>query len=99
MNKYRLSTNTIPGSYLSIEERDKLISSPPTVEYLYDGRALDLSTGKLVHQQTSCVYDIRELNGDVLMANTLSEAASIVGVYPDTLSKYLDIKVQSSKEY
>lgn len=33
------------------------------------------------------------------MENTLSKAASIVGVYPDTLSKYLDVKVQSSEEH
>ena len=33
------------------------------------------------------------------MANTLAEAANIVGVYPDTLSKYLDVKVQSSEIY
>ena len=99
MNNYRLSTNTTPGSSLSNDEKDKLISAPPTVVYLNDGRVTDLYTGKLIHQQISCVYDIRKLNGEVLMANTLSEAASIVGVYPDTLSKYLDVKVQSSKEY
>jgi len=99
MNNYRLSTNTTPGSCLSNDERDKLISAPPTVAYLYDGRVTDLSTGKLIHQQISCVYDIRKLNGEVLMANTISEAASIVGVYPDTLSKYLDVKVESSEEY
>ena len=33
------------------------------------------------------------------MANTLSEAASIVGVYPDTLGKYLDVEIQSTLEY
>lgn len=97
MNNYRLSTNANPDSSLSNEERDKLISSPPTVEYLYDGRVIDSCTGKLIHQQTSCVYEIRKLNGKVLMANTLSEAASLIGVYPETLSKYLDIEVQDSK--
>lgn len=35
----------------------------------------------------------------MLMANTLSEAASIVGVYPDTLSKYLDVEIQDSVEH
>lgn len=43
-------------------------------------------------------YEIRELDGEVLMANTLSEAASIVGVYPDTLSKYLDVEMPGSVE-
>jgi hypothetical protein len=38
------------------------------------------------------------LDGEVLMANTLSEAASLIGVYPDTLSKYLDIDIQDSVE-
>ena len=99
MNNYRLSTNTTPGLPLNIEERDKLIFALPTVEYIYDGRVIDISTGKLIHQQISCVYDIRKLNGEVLIANTLSEAASIMRVYPDTLSKYLDVKVQSSEEY
>jgi len=31
------------------------------------------------------------------LANSLSEAASIVGLYPDTLSKYLDIEVLNSE--
>jgi hypothetical protein len=99
MNNYRLSTSTTPGLSLSNEERDKLILVPPTLEYFYDGRAIDYSTGELIHQQTSCVYDIRKLNGEVLIENTLSKAASIVGVYPDTLSKHLDVKVQSSEKH
>jgi hypothetical protein len=33
------------------------------------------------------------------MENTLTKAASIVGVYPDTLSKYLDVKVQCSEKH
>jgi len=99
MNNYRLSTNTTPSLSLSNEERDKLNFATPTVEYLYDGRVIDSSTGKLIHQQISCVYDIRKLNGEVLIENTLTKAASIVGVYPDTLSKYLDVKVQSSEKH
>ena len=51
----------------------------------------------MIHQQISCVYEILELDGEVLIANTLSEAASIVGVYPDTLSKYLDVEIQDSE--
>jgi hypothetical protein len=99
MNNYRLSTNTTPGLSLSKEERDKLIFATPTFKDLYDGRVIDFSTGKLIHQQISCVYDIRKLNGEVLIENTLSKAASIVGVYPDTLSKYLDVKVQSPEKH
>jgi hypothetical protein len=96
---YSLSTNTTPGLSLSKEQRDKLIFATPTFKYLYDGRVIDFSTGKLIHQQISCVYDIRKLNGEVLIENTLSKAASIVGVYPDTLSKYLDVKVQSPEKH
>ena len=101
MNNYRLSTHTAPGPSLSKDEINNLLSAAPTIEHLYDGRVRDILTGKVIHQQTSCVFEIRELNEEVwLMANTLSEAASIVGVYPDTLSKYLNIEeVQDSVEH
>lgn len=99
MNNYRLSTHTAPGPSLSKEERDKLLSATPSILHLFDGRVKDLLTGKVIHQQTSCVYEIRELYGLILIANTLSEAAGIVGVYPDTLSKYLDVEIQSSVEH
>jgi hypothetical protein len=100
MNNYRLSTNIAPplGLSLSKDEKDKLIFATPVIEYLPDGRARDIITRKVIHQQTSCVYEIGELDGEVLMANTLSEAASLIGVYPDTLSKYLDIDIQDSVE-
>jgi hypothetical protein len=99
MNNYRLSTNTASGSPLSKDEWDKLYSASATVKYLFDGRVRDISTGKTIHQQISCVYEILEQDGEVLIANNLSEAASIVGVYPDTLSKYLDVEIQDSEEY
>ena len=99
MNNSRLSTNTVLGSPLSKDEWDKLFSALPTVKYLFDGRVRDISTGKLLHQQISCVYEILEQDGEILIANTLPEAASIIGVYPDTLSKYLDVENQDSKEH
>ena len=99
MNNYRLSTNTALGSPLSKYEWGKLFSALPTVKYLFDGRVRDVTTGKIIHQQISCVYEILEQDGEILMANTLSEAASIVGVYPDTLSKYLDVEIQYSEEH
>lgn len=112
MNNYRLSTNTtfaplslFPGGMesdgglsLSKDEKDKLILATPTVEHLGDGRVRDIITRKIIHQQTSCIFVICKLDGEVLMANTLSEAASIVGVYPDTLGKYLDVEIQGSVE-
>lgn len=100
MNNYRLSTNIAPplGLSLSKDEKDKLIFATPVIEYLPDGRARDIITRKVIHQQTSCVYEIGELDGEVLLANTLSEAASLIGVYPETLSKYLYIDIQDSVE-
>lgn len=53
---------------------------------------IDSATKKVLPQQNSCVYEIWE-DGVFTLANSLSEAASIVGLYPDTLSKYLDIEV------
>lgn len=99
MNNYRLSTNTVLGSPLSEDEWGKLFSALPTVKYFFDGRVRDISTGKLLHQQISCVYEILEQDGEILIANTLPEAASIIGVYSDTLSKYLDVENQDSKEH
>lgn len=43
-----------------------------------------------------CVYEICEENGVFFLANSLTEAASIVGLYSETLSKYLDIEVLDS---
>ena len=99
MNNYRLSTNTALNPPLSKDDWDKLFSALPAVKYLFDGRVREISTGKLLHQQISCVYEILEQDGEILIANTLPEAALIVGVYPDTLSKYLDIENQDSKEH
>ncbi len=99
MNNYRLSTNTALGSPLSKDEWGKLFSAIPTVKYLFDGRVRDITTGKIIHQQISCVYEILEQDGEILIANTLSEAATIIGVYPDTLSKYLDIEIQDLEEH
>ena len=59
----------------------------------------DVTTGKIIHQQISCVYEILEQDGEILIANTLSEAATIIGVYPDTLSKYLDVEIQDLEEH
>jgi hypothetical protein len=39
------------------------------------------------------VYEILGENGEHYLAKSLSEAASIVNIYPDTLSKHLDIEL------
>jgi hypothetical protein len=46
---------------------------------------------KIVHQHTSCVYEIIKPGGEVLIVETLSEAAETINVDIKTLSKHLDI--------
>jgi hypothetical protein len=90
MNNYRLSTNKKSVEILSKEEIDKLININPTVKYLFDGRQIDILTNKVLHQQVSCVYEICKPNNEIVLANTLQEAALIVEVHPETLSRHLD---------
>jgi hypothetical protein len=58
----------------------------------------DNITKKILPRQVSCVYEIIKNSGEVLLAGSLTEAASIVGLYPDTLSKYLDIEILNPKD-
>lgn len=88
---FRLSTHTKPVEYLSKDEKEKLMLTTPTVEYLSDGRIIDIVTKKVIHQQASCVYEIYKPSGEVIIVNTLTEAASVVEIYPDTLSRYLEV--------
>lgn len=97
MNNFRLSTYKGVVKYLSQEEIEKLLSAAPTIEHLLDGRVIDITTKKVLPKKNSCVYEICEEDGIFILANSLSEAASIVGLYPDTLSKYLDIEVLNSE--
>ena len=97
MNNFRLSTYKGVVKSLSQEEIEKLLSAPPTIEHLLDGRVIDRTTKKVLPKQNSCVYEICEEDGIFILANSLTEAASIVGLYPDTLSKYLDIEVLNSE--
>jgi len=75
MNNFRLSTHTKPVEYLSKDEKEKLMLTTPTVEYLSDGRIIDIVTKKVIHQQASCVYEIYKPSGEVIIVNTLTEAA------------------------
>jgi hypothetical protein len=95
MNNFRLSTYKGAIGYLSKEEWEKLLHAKPTVEHLLDGRVVDRTSQKVLPRLNSCVYQISELNGVFILANSLREAASIVGLYPDTLGKYLDIELNS----
>lgn len=99
MNNYRLSTNIKPVEILSKEELDKLININPTVKYLFDGRQVDILTNKVLHQQVSCVYEIYKPNNEIVLANTLQEAALIVDVYSETISKHLDSIGSNPEQY
>jgi hypothetical protein len=96
MNNFRLSTYKATVNSLSPEELSKLLNSEPTVEHLLDGRVIDIHTKKVLPRLNCCVYEICEENGVFFLANSLTEAASIVGLYSETLSKYLDIEVLDS---
>lgn len=94
MNNFRLSTNKEIVQFLNNEEMDLLINASPTIERLFDGRVVDSVTKKILPKLNSCVYEILgdASHGEYYLANSLSEAASIVNIYPDTLSKHLDIE-------
>lgn len=99
MNNYRLSTNCGKVEYLSKLEMDTLLNISPSIEHLSDGRQRDVITGKIVHQHTSCVYEIvNKSSGEIILKLTLSDAAQAIGIDIKTLSKYLDIKVTKSVE-
>ena len=81
--------------------RDEHIIKNDKIKFdkLLDGRQRDIVTQKVIHQQTSCVYEVCEPSGEILMVETLSEAATAVGVYPDTLSRHLDVEVLDSERH
>lgn len=58
MNNYRLSTSKIKLNLLTSKEVEKLLSSVSLIKYSPDGRVLYLTTNKILHRQTSCVYEI-----------------------------------------
>lgn len=92
MNNFRLSTNKEIVQFLNNEEMDLLLNASPTIERLFDGRVVDSVTKKILPKLNSCVYEILGENGEYYLANSLSEAAPIVNIYPETLSKHLDIE-------
>jgi hypothetical protein len=90
MNNFRLSTYNGEVKILTQEELEILLNAEPTVIRLPDGRVIDSITKKILPKLVCCVYEILTEDGSFILANSLSEAAKIVGLYPDTLSKYLD---------
>ena len=99
MNNFRLSTYNGEVKYLTQEELNLLLYAEPTIIRLLDGRVIDSRTKKIIPQLVCCVYEILTEDGSFLLANSLSEAAKIVGLYPETLSKYLefDAEISNSK--
>lgn len=93
MNNFRLSTNKERVQSLNDEEMDLLLNALPTIERLFDGRVIDSNTKNILPKLNSCVYEIIGENGEYYLAKSLSEAASIINIYPDTLNKYLDIEL------
>ena len=91
MKNFRLSTCSYSAKFLSINEIDMLINAAPTIEHLKDGRQKDILTDKMVHQNTSSIYEILKPNGETLILKTLSKTAKIIGVNVKTLSKHLDV--------
>ena len=100
MNNFRLSTFNGVVQSLTQEELDLLDCAPstPTVIRLPDGRVIDSKSKKLLPKLVCCVYEILGENGSFILANSLSEAANIVGLYPDTLSKYLDFNAEPTED-
>ena len=90
MNNYRLSTHPNKVELLSESERNALINAYPGIKHLNDGRQIDLASGKLIHQNTSSIYEVIKPNREVVLNKTLRETAGVVGVNIKTLSKYLD---------
>jgi len=91
MNNFRLSTYSGSVEILSLNEKEKLINTAPTIEHLNDGRQRDINTNKIIHQNTSCIYEIYKSNGEVLLMQTLSEVAETIDVNIKTISKHLDV--------
>ena len=93
MNNFRLSTYNGEVKHLTQEEFEILLNAEknPTVIRLLDGRVIDSITKKIIPKLVCCVYVILKEDESFIFANSLSEAANIVGLYPETLSKYLDI--------
>lgn len=98
MNNYRLSTNSEMVELLSSLERDTLANASPCLAHLSDGRQRDLATGKIIHQHSSSIYEVIKSNNEVVLKQTLFEAADIVDVNIKTLSKLLDKSEDGSIE-
>lgn len=102
MNDFRLSTyNGNEKQFITQEEIFKIKTAPTMSLVLVDGRVKDLISGKIDHQNESSVYQIiksgelTSTSSEEILVKTLKEAANVVGVHYNTLSK----KLESLKEF
>ena len=98
MNNYRLSTSNLNLEILDSEEKDKLININPRVGHLRDGRIIDILSNKIIYQAESSIYKILDPEGNILIVQTLTEAAKIIGVNIKTLSSKLNEEMLDSDE-
>ena len=96
MNDFRLSNykGKIPKQVVSIDELNILENTLPMSEHLPDGRARDITTGNIDHNNESSVYLVAGSDKE-LIVKSLKEASEIVGVHYATLSKKLDASVMA----
>lgn len=93
MNNYRLSSNSEPEKESSLpkEDLDMILSAKPTIIHLMDGRQLDNITRKEVNRHwTSCVYEIVQSSGEIILASTLNKAAESLNVEFRTVRRHID---------
>lgn len=90
MNNYRLSTFTGCKELVSNSEKDKIINAECIIEHLKDGRVLNKTTKEEMITTISCVYEIVQPDGQVVILNSLREVLTTVGVGFRTLNKQLN---------
>jgi len=96
MNDFRLSTYNGDKDREAItqEEITKIKTAPPLFLVLPDGRVKGIVSGNIEHQYESSVYQIikvefANVNEKEILVESLKEAADIIGVHYNTLSKQL----------
>lgn len=101
MNNFRLSTNTDVKKIneFSQYDLDRIINAKPTIIHLSDGRQVDCITKKEVNiRWTNCVYEIVNNLGEITLASSLNEAATILNVDFRTVKKKLEDETLNCKE-
>jgi hypothetical protein len=98
MNNLRLSSSKDEKDIITTSEIETLLFADPISVPLNDGRLLDLMTYKLESGLTGgSVFEIINNNsGEVTLANSLEECASIIGVTRNLLSRAFSSSADSS---